>query len=228
MASLHDDIKDRLFLLLDEKYRDFTAKLIPNIDRERVIGVRSPAVKALARELEKTPRAEAFLSSLPHFYLEENQLHAQLLNRVRDYGACIAGLDAFLPHVDNWAVCDALRPDCFKKNRARLIGDVRRWLDSGALYTRRFGLGMLMTHFLDGDFRPEYLDWAATVRSEEYYLRMMAAWYFATALAKQYGAALPYLEERRLEPWTHGRAIQKAIESCRISEEQKAYLRTLK
>lgn len=222
------DIQQTLFSLQDLDYRDFTAKLIPTIDKERVIGVRSPAIQGLARALAKEPETWDFLSALPHSYQEENLLHAKLLFYIRDYDKCVQAVDAFLPYVDNWAVCDTLRPRCFDKKHARLIEDVRRWIDSDALYTRRFGLGMLMNHFLDADFRPEYLDWAASVESDEYYLRMMVAWYFATALAKQYEAALPYIEQRRLEPWTRNKAIQKAVESYRITDEQKAYLRTLK
>ena len=218
-------IQEALFSLQDEAYRDFSAKLIPNLAPERIIGVRSPAIRELARKLEGSGEAAAFLEALPHAYMEENQLHAQLLNRMRDYDACVAALDAFLPHVDNWAVCDGLRPNCFRKNHARLIGDLRRWLNGDALYTVRFGLGMLMCHFLDEDFRP---DWAVGIETEEYYMRMMQAWYFATALSKQYEAALPVLEQKRLEPWTHNKAIQKAVESLRISEERKAYLKTLK
>lgn len=221
-------VQEKLFSLREEDFAAFTAKLIPNVESARILGVRSPALKELARSLSGSAEAAAFLEALPHFYLEENQLHAQLINRLRDYASCVAALDRFLPHVDNWAVCDTLRPNCFKKHHDRLISDVRRWLDSEELYARRFGLGMLMTHYLDADFRPEYLDWAASVESGEYYLRMMAAWYFATALAKQYEAALPYLEQRRLEPWTHNKAIQKAVESYRISAEQKTYLKTLK
>ena len=222
------EVQKELFALRDEAYGDFTAKLIPTMDKARVIGVRTPALRAFARDFAKGPEAADFLRELPHFYLEENGLHASLVNAIRDYDACIAALDTFLPYVDNWATCDSLGPACFKKNHARLIGDIRRWMDSGALYTVRFGLGMLMAHFLDGDFAPEYLDWVAAIETEEYYLRMMQAWYFATALAKQYDAALPYLENRRLDPWTHNKTIQKAVESYRITDEQKAYLKTLR
>ena len=213
------EVQKELFALRDEAYGDFTAKLIPTMDRERVIGVRTPALRAFAKDFAKRPEAAEFLKELPHFYLEENALHAFLIERSRDYDACIAALDAFLPFVDSWATCDSLSPACFKKNHTRLISDVRRWLDSDRLYTARFGLGMLMAHFLDGDF---------AIETEEYYLRMMQAWYFATALAKQYDAALPYLENRRLDPWTHNKTIQKAVESYRITDEQKAYLKTLR
>ena len=230
MVSLRDDlrIQDRLFVLRDEAYGDFTAKLAPNVPRERVIGVRTPELRTLAKELSGTAEASAFLKELPHFYLEENHLHGFLLERIKDYDACVEALDDFLPFVDNWATCDCIGPACFKRNHARLIGDVRRWLKCDPLYTKRFAIRMLMNHFLDEDFRPEYLDRVAGIETEEYYLRMMQAWYFATALAKQYEAALPYIEQKRLAPWTHNKAIQKAVESYRVSDERKAYLKTLK
>ena len=218
----------KLFALREEAYGDFTAKLIPNVDREKIIGVRAPALQRLAKDFARRPEAAAFLKELPHFYLEENGLHAALINGIRDYDACIAALDAFLPFVDNWATCDSLGPVCFQKQHARLLGDVRRWMASDRLYTVRFGIGMLMAHFLDEDFAPEHLDRVAEIESEEYYLRMMQAWYFATALAKQFDASLPVLEQRRLAPWTHNKTIQKAVESRRITPEQKAYLKTLR
>ncbi len=221
-------LQKELFALQDPVYRDFTAKLIPTVDRERIIGIRTPVLRSFARSYAGQPGSAAFMRALPHFYLEENSLHAFLIEGIRSYGECVAALDAFLPCVDNWAVCDSIKPRCLKRHPDLLIGDVRRWMRSDMLYTVRFGIGMLMAHFLDENFRPGYLDLVADIRTEEYYLRMMQAWYFATALAKQYEAALPYLESRRLEPWTHNRAIQKAVESYRISEEQKAYLRTLK
>ena len=221
-------VQEALFALRDETYGDFTAKLIPTVDRERIIGVRAPALQRFAKDFAKSPGAADFLQALPHFYLEENGLHAALVNGIRDYDACIDALDAFLPHVDNWATCDSLGPACFQKQHARLIEDVRRWMASGRLYTVRFGIGMLMAHFLDGDFAPEHLDRVAEIESEEYYLRMMQAWYFATALAKQFDAALPVLEQHRLESWTHNKTIQKAVESRRISDEKKGYLRTLR
>ncbi len=222
------NIQDRLFALQDGKYRDFNAALIPNVPKEHVIGVRTPELRKLARELSGTAEASAFLRELPHFYLEENHLHGFLLERIKDYDACVAALDAFLPFVDNWATCDCIGPACFRRNHMRLIGDARRWLESDRLYAKRFAIRMLMNHFLDEDFRPEYPDWVAGIETEEYYLRMMQAWYFATALAKQYDAALPYIERKRLEPWTHNKAIQKAAESFRVSDGRKAYLKTLK
>ena len=222
------EVQRKLFALRDEGNRDFVAKLIPTVDKARILGIRTPALRAFARDFAGRPEAAEFLKALPHFYLEENALHAFLIERIRDYDACVRALDVFLPFVDNWATCDSLSPACFQKHHARLISDARRWLQSDRLYTVRFGIGVLMAHFLDGDFSPEYLDWVAEIETEEYYLRMMQAWYFATALAKQYGAALPVLENRRLDPWTHNRTIQKAVESRRITPEQKAYLKTLR
>ena len=222
------ELQARLFQLQDEGYRDFTAKLLPTVDKERIIGIRTPALRAFAKTYAKEPEAADFLRALPHVYFEENGLHAFLIERIRDYDECIEALDAFLPCVDNWATCDSLSPACFKKHHDKLIHDALRWMESEKLYTVRFGIGVLMAHFLDGDFRPEYLERVAAIETEEYYLRMMQAWYFATALAKQYEAALPVLEQRRLDPWTHNKAIQKAVESYRISDEQKAYLKTLR
>ena len=221
-------LQEQLFALRDEGYRDFSSKLIPNVPPERVIGIRTPVLRAFAKDFAKTPEAADFLRALPHETFEENGLHAFLIERIRDYDACIEALDAFLPHVDNWATCDSMSPACFRKNRARLIEDARRWMASGELYTVRFGIGVLMAHFLEEDFRPEYLDAVAAIETEEYYLCMMQAWYFATALAKQYEAALPLIERGRLERWTHNKAIQKARESYRISDERKTYLKTLK
>ena len=173
------------------------------------------------------PDIGEFLTDLPHRYLDENNLHALILNEEKDCAAAVAAIDAFLPYVDNWATCDALRPKAFKKHPPALPDECRRWIKSGATYTVRFGIEMLMTHYLDEDFRPEYLEEVSIIKSKEYYVNMMIAWYFATALAKQYEAAVPYIEQRRLDQWTHNKTIRKAIESCRITEESKAYLRTL-
>lgn len=221
-------IREELLALRDEKNAAFLARLIPNLPPETILGARTPDLRRLARELRSTEEAARFLDELPHALLEENQLHAFLIAGIRDYARCLREVDRFLPFVDNWATCDGLRPKVFQRHRAELIEPVRHWIDSGETYTVRFGLGMLMTHWLDADFRPEYLDWAASVRSDEYYVRMMVAWYFATALAKQYEAALPYIEQRRLEPWTHNKSIRKAAESFRVPEEHKAYLKTLR
>lgn len=201
---------------------------MPTVDPDTVIGVRMPALRKLAKDFAETPEAAEFLQALPHRYYEENNLHGLLISAMRDYGEAVAALDAFLPCVDNWATCDLIRPKVFQKHLPELLEKIEVWLASDRTYTVRFGLEMLMTCYLDDAFCPEYLELAAGVRSGEYYVNMMIAWYFATALAKQYDAALPYLRERRLDPWTHNKAIQKAIESCRVTDEQKVYLRILK
>ena len=212
-------ILSRLFAMQDVKYRDFQSKLIPNVPPDLFIGIRTPDLRKYARELykeEKDPAAgsirqdsflEAFLEDLPHQYFDENQLHAFVISEEKNFDVCIARIERFLPFVDNWATCDQLSPKVFKKNRDALLPCLRKWISSDHTYTVRF---------------------AISVQSEEYYVRMMIAWYFATALAKQYDAVLPFLEERRLDPWTHNRTIQKAVESYRITPEQKTYLRSLK
>ena len=222
------DIQKRLFALRDEGYAAFQQKLIPTADADTIIGVRTPALRQLAKALRGTPEAEDFLSALPHRYFDENQLHAFLISLERDFDRALCAVDAFLPHVDNWATCDQLSPKVFRKNRAALRTAIRGWLASEHPYTVRFGMGMLMEHFLDDDFSPDVLEAAAEVRREEYYVRMMQAWFFATALAKQYDAALPYLEQHLLDKWVHGKTIQKAVESYRITPEQKAYLKSLR
>ena len=221
-------IQARLFELQDLSYRDFQCKLMPTVDPDTVIGVRTPDLRKLAKSFSKEPEAEAFLRTLPHKYYEENNLHGFLIETMKDYSQVIAALNAFLPYVDNWATCDQIRPKIFKKHLPELREQIQVWMASSHTYIVRFGIEMLMSFYLDEQFQPEYLDWVADVHSEEYYVNMMIAWYFATALAKQYDAALPYLQEHRLEPWTHNKAIQKAIESYRITDEQKAYLRSLK
>ena len=221
-------VTERLLALRDPDYAAFAAKLVPTIPPERVLGVRIPQLRALARELYGTPEAEDFLTRLPHGLQEENHLHALLLERRKDFGQCLAEVERFLPYVDNWAVCDTLRPKAFARRRAELLPHVFRWLDSGETYTVRFGLGMLMANYLDDAFEPRFLERAAELRSDEYYLNMMNAWYFATALAKQYDAALPFLEQGRLDRWTHNKTIQKACESYRVNAEHKAYLKTLR
>lgn len=222
------DIQAELFRLQDKGYRDFQSKLIPTVNPDTVIGVRTPALRQLAKEVSKGQEAEAFLLALPHKYFDENQLHAFILSGMKDYAACMKALEEFLPYVDNWATCDQMSPKVFKKHRQELLVRIKAWLVSPETYTVRFAIGMLMEHFLDEDFDPAYLSLVAQVRSEEYYINMMVAWYFATALAKQYETALPFIEEQSLAPWTHNKAIQKAIESRRITPEQKAFLRTLK
>lgn len=222
------EIQQRLFALQDEKYRDFNASLMPTVDKALVIGVRTPALRSLAKELKGTELAAAFMAALPHKYYEENNLHAALIAHIRDFEPCMAAVERLLPYVDNWATCDMMSPKALAKNRPALLEHIRLWLQSSHTYTVRFAMGMLMSHFLDEDFREEYLDLVTSVRSEEYYIRMMQAWYFATALAKQYEAAVKYLEQRKLSPWVHNKTIQKARESYRISEEQKIYIKSLK
>ena len=221
-------IQTRLFALQDSGYRDFHAKLIHTVPKDRIIGVRTPELRRLAKEFAKTPESEDFLRELPHTYYEEDNLHAFLLETIRDFDRLIAELDRFLPYVDNWATCDMMSPKLFRTRREALLPHILRWLDSPDVYTVRFAVGMLMTHYLDDAFSPDYPALAASVQSEEYYINMMIAWYFATALTKQYDAVLPYLTEHRLSPWIHNKTIQKAVESRRIPTETKQYLRTLR
>lgn len=223
-----DEIREALSVQKDTAYRDFQAKLIPTIDKETVIGVRTPALRKMAKQLAKREEIGEFLRSLPHTYFEENQLHAFIIAQRKDFAQCMEELSVFLPYVDNWATCDQLLPKVFQKHRQELLPYIREWLASAQTYTVRFGIGMLMGHFLDEDFDRTYPDMVSKVRSEEYYVNMMIAWYFATALAKQYEAVLPYIEEKKLADWTHNKAIQKAVESYRITPEQKEYLRGLK
>lgn len=227
---LTDEIRNRLFALRDETYRAFQSKLIPTIDPERIIGVRMPVLRAYARELRKEQgeMISEFLRDLPHRYYDEDQLHGMLISDIRDYGECAKAVEDFLPYVDNWATCDLLSPKVFKKHRRELLEYIRGWIASGETYRIRFGIGMLMTHFLEEDFDLAYPEMVADVKSEEYYVNMMIAWYFATALAKQYEAVLPFIEEQRLELWTHNKTIQKAVESYRITQEQKEYLKRLR
>ena len=223
-----DEIVSRLRQRADEGYRAFHMRLVPNVEPARILGVRVPEVRALARSLAGTPEAETFLRELPHEYYEENNLHAFLLERERDYGALIEGLNRFLPFVDNWATCDSLSPALFKKHPDGLPEQALQWMQSDQTYTVRFGIGVLMRYYLNEGFRPEYAERVAAVRSEEYYVRMIVAWYFATALAAREEDVLPYLTGRRLDPWTHRKAIRKAIESNRITPERKQFLRTLR
>lgn len=222
------ELQEKLFALADSAYADFQAKLTPTIPRERFIGVRLPALRQFAKEFAQTDECEAFLAQLPHEYYDENLLHSVLLQSRKDYVTCLGLVEKFLPYVDNWAVCDTLRPKSFAKHRVELLPKVKEWIASPETYTCRFGIDMLMTYYLDTDFAPEYLALPAAVESEEYYVRMMVAWYYATALAKQWDAAIPYIEQRKLPAWTHKKTIQKACESFRITAEQKAYLRGLK
>lgn len=221
-------LHDALFALQDTDYKAFHEKLIPTVPPETVIGIRTPVLRRFASDYAKTPDAAEFRASLPHAYYEENNLHAFLIEKIRDFDQALAALEAFLPYIDNWATCDALAPKVFAKHTDELLPHIRSWIASNKTYTVRYGLGALMRYYLDGHFKPEYLTLAAGVRSEEYYVNMMIAWFFATALAKQYDAALQILLEHKLDIWTHNKAIQKARESFRITDAQKAYLKTLK
>ena len=222
------EIRQGLFALKDEKYKEFQKKLIPTVDENTVIGVRMPVLRKYAKDVSGTPGAVIFMQTLPHEYYEENNLHGMLIETMKDYDECIAYLEEFLPYVDNWATCDLISPRVFKKHKDELLVKIKEWMASDRVYTIRFGMEMLMTHFLDEDFKPEYLGMSADVHSEEYYVNMMIAWFFATALAKQYEASLPYIENHCMDRWTHNKTIQKAIESYRITDEQKRYLKSLK
>lgn len=222
------EIVAELFRLQDQKYAGMQIKLIPTVKADRIIGVRTPELRTFAKKLFTDEDISAFLTALPHQYFEENQLHAFVISLEKDFDQCVAEVEAFLPFIDNWATCDQLSPKAFKKEPEKLLPYIDRWLRSDHVYTVRFAIGMLMQHFLDEQFDPKYADMVAAVRSEEYYINMMIAWYFATALAKQYDAILPYLEEKKLDDWTHNKAIQKSVESYRITPEQKVYLKTLK
>ena len=221
-------IKNELLKLSDAKYKAFHQKLIPNIDKKLVIGIRTPELKKYANELFKTQKYDLFLKQLPHKYYEENNLHAFLINKITDFDVCIAEVEKFLPFIDNWATCDGLRPISFKKNTKALLPHVENWLKSDLEYTVRFGIEMLMCYYLDDCFDTKFLEKVANVKSDKYYVNMMIAWYFATALAKQPSSTLPYLEQNKLDTWVHNKTIQKAIESFRITDQQKAYLRSLK
>lgn len=224
-----NELQQNLFGMRDAAYAAFIAKLTPGFPPSHFIGVRVPLLRTIARSFAKEEAAsQRFLSHLPHSYYEEDMLHGMLISLVKDYDRCLDLTDRFLPYVDNWAVCDTLSPKVFAKHKAQLLENILRWSSSSHTYTCRFGLRMLMTHFLDDSFSADFLEIPATIRSEEYYVKMMVAWFFATALAKQWEATLPYLENRQLDPWTHRKTIQKAIESYRIPPERKDYLRTLR
>lgn len=222
---LQEKILEALFENQDTGYRDFQSKLIPTVDKDSIIGVRTPKLRELAKEFAKDREAEEFLNTLPHKYFDENQLHAFIISLDKDYAHCIEAVDRFLPYVDNWATCDQLSPKIFRKHRSELIDRIKQWISTDSTYSVRFAVGMLMEHFLNEDFRPEYPELVSTIRSDEYYVNMMIAWYFATGLAKQYESILPFITEKRLDPWTHNKAIQKATESRRITAEQKEFLR---
>ena len=223
-----DEIREELHKHQDLKYRDLQIKILPSVKPEAIIGVRTPELRKYGKQLSKREDIQEFLDDLPHKFFDEDQLHAFILSEMKDYEKCIGRLEIFLPYVNNWATTDQMSPKVFKKHRAELIKHINKWIKSKKPYTIRYGIGMLMEHFLEEDFDIKYPETVASVRSEEYYVNMMIAWYFATALAKQYDAILPFIENRKLDVWTHNKAIQKSVESYRITPEQKAYLKTLK
>ncbi len=222
------ELTQRLFALQDEKYKQFQCKLMPNVNPDTVIGVRAPAMRKLAKDVYGSTEAQAFMAQLPHQYYDENNLHGNLIALMKEYDACITEVERFLPYINNWATCDGLSPKIFKKHLPELLEHIKVWIASEETYTVRFAIGMLMQFYLDDAFAPDYLQMVAHVKSDEYYVNMMIAWYFATALAKQYDAAIPYLIEQKLDKWTHNKTIQKAVESYRITDGQKQYLKTLK
>ena len=222
------DIRGSLFELQDEKYREFQSKLTPNISKEKMIGVRVPNVRVLAKQYIKTKEGENFLKDLPHKYYDENMLHALLISEIKDYDICIKEVNKFLPYVDNWAVCDIMSPKIFKKHKKELINEIKKWAKSDKVYECRFGIEMLMSHFLDDDFNLEYLEIPAQISIDEYYVKMMIAWFYATSLAKQWDATIPYLKDNKLDVWVHNKTISKAKESYRITVKQKEYLKSLK
>jgi len=222
------DLHRKLYDLQDLKYRDMQIKIIPTINPESVIGVRTPELKSMAKDILKAGNYKDFLEELPHKYFEENQLQAFIISGIKDLKECMEEIEKFLPCVDNWATCDQMSPKIFKKHKEELLTHIKEWIESDKTYIIRFGVGMLMEHFLNEDYDPQYPEMVAGIRSEEYYVNMMIAWYFATALAKQYESILPFIEKKRLDDWTHNKAIQKSLESSRISEARKLYLKSLK
>lgn len=227
-TTIITNVQTRLFELQDLKYRDFHAKLMPTVNKEKIIGVRTPALRVFAKKYGKTDEAKEYLQMLPHQYYEENNLHGLLIEQIKDYDTCLEELERFLPYIDNWATCDMLAVKVVKNHLDTFIDEVYRWMESDHAYTIRFGISMLMRYYLEDAFQMEYPEKVAQIRSEEYYVNMMRAWYFATALAKQYDKILPFIEKQKLDVWTHNKTIQKAIESYRITPEQKEYLRGLK
>ena len=221
-------VLDKLFELKDEKYANFHSNLIPNIPREKIIGIRVPEMRKLAKEYFKSEEAKLFLSDSPHKYYDENLLHGMLISEIKDYDECINELEKFLPFIDNWAVCDTISPKVFKNNKEKLTKKIKIWIPSKKTYVCRFGILMLMKHFLDNDFKPEYLKIVANIKSDEYYINMMIAWFFATALSKHWAETIIYLEKEKLDVWVHNKTIQKARESYRITSAQKEYLKSLK
>ena len=221
-------ITEQLLALRDREYSAFMSRLIPSVETDKIIGIRTPELKKQAKDFSKQEGCESFLSALPHRYFEENQLHAFILSKYKDFDSCISQVCLFLPYVDNWATCDQMSPKAFRKHQPDLLPYIREWISSDRTYTVRFAMKTLMDHYLDAFYDTQYSDLVCSVQSEEYYINMMRAWYFATGLAKQYESFLPYIEEYRLDKWTHNKTIQKAIESYRVADEQKAYLNTFR
>ncbi len=223
-------IQKELFSFRDEAYKAFNKKLVPNVDEKTMIGIRTPVLRSFAKNFFKSypDEAEAFMNALPHTYFEENNLHAFFIEQIRDFETCLAKTESFLPFIDNWETCDLFSPPVFKKHPDAVYERILVWLKSKHCYTVRYAIGRLLSNYLDAEFKTEMLELAASVESDEYYIKMMVAWYFSFALIKQYDAAIPYIQNRRLEPFTHAKAIQKAIESTRIPSEIKTYLKTLK
>lgn len=220
-------LQEELFKLQDTAYRDFQSSLMPGIDKESVIGIRTPVLRTFAKGFSKTEEAAHFIKELPHKYYEENNLHMLLITQIKDYDKCISEIERFLPYVDNWATCDFPLPKCFSRNKEDVLVRAKEWIAADGTYIKRYGIGVMLRLFLDDDFKEEYIQLVASVKSEEYYVNMMIAWYMATALARQWNAAVPYLQEHRLSGWVHRKSIQKAVESYRITPEQKEFLRQL-
>ena len=227
-TDLEQFIENKLLNMKDDKYRDFTSKLIPTVEKSRIIGVRTPDLRKFAKEIFKEKDYKNFLDHLPHKYYEENNLHGFIIENIKDYNLVIYYLEKFFPYIDNWSTCDLISPKIFKKHLPELIFKIKEWINSDQIYSVRFGIEMLMTHYLGDNFLPEYLNLVADIKSDEYYINMMIAWYFATALAKQYDFAIKYIENKKLGKWVHNKSIQKALESRRISINKKEYLKTLK
>ena len=226
--KMTDEIRKELKEMQDSKYGDFQVKLIPGKDRDCIIGVRTPDLRKYAKRLVKREDIGDFLSDLPHKFFDEDQLHAFIVSEIRDYDRCMEEVCRFLPYVDNWATCDQMSPKVFAKHKSELAAKTKEWINDDKTYTIRFGIGMLMQYFLDDDFDPKYPKMVAAIRSDEYYVNMMIAWYFATALAKQYDAVIEYMTGRKLDEWTHKKTIQKCVESYRVSDEHKEFLKSLR
>ncbi len=224
MTKLHT----ALFDMQDVAYRDFHSRLIPNISKDRVIGIRTPVLRKFAKEYAKTDDAQEFIRELPHYYYEENNLHMMIITDIKDYDTCVMEIERFLPYIDNWATCDLPTPKCFNNYKEKLLDKVISWIKSDDTYTIRYGIETLMNIYLEDAFESSYPRLVSEVISDEYYVNMMIAWYFATALAKQWETVIPYIKEKRLPEWVHKKTIQKAVESYRITDEQKRYLRTLR